>query len=361
MKKLLLGTTALVGAVAFTSAATAQSVEVGGALDVSISGSTNFGVEYTDEDFDFGVDDGEPNGREFFFNQDHEIIFEADGVDDATGTRYGVSLALEAQDGTGAGFDTAWTYISGNWGEFRLGDDDAATDQLLITSTFVAAGSGGVDGDQRTVPTHNIEDSGASTKILYFTPEVAGFQGGVSYAIKGDDRGEEPVFGSGADFDPTTGNLIDSNTSDHIDLAANWQGSFGGADVGVYGGATFFSIDALDENATNYQFGGYGELFGIGLAGSIGFEDEDLEALGGRDLFWNIGAGGDFAGVDLSFNFHQDDFEDADLETQEQYIVSASVPLLPGVSLGGDVAYVSDYEGGDEDGVNALLQLDTSF
>lgn len=355
MKKLLLGTTALVGAVAFTSAATAQSLEVGGALDVSISGTVDFGVEYADEDFGFGVDDGEPTGREFFFNQDHEIVFRADGVGDATGIRYGVNLELEAQDGTGAGFDEAWTYISGNWGEFRLGDEDAVTDLLLITSSFVAAGTGAVDGNQRTVPGHQIVDSGESTKILYFTPEVAGFQAGVSYAIKGGDRGEDAVFG-------TLDDDGDSNTSDHIDLAANWQGSFGGADLGVYGGASFFTIDELDENATNYQFGGYGELFGIGLAGSIGFEDEELEAVGGRDLFWNVGVGGDYAGVGLSFNFQQDDFEDGDLDTQEQYIVSASVPLLPGVSLDGDVAYVSDFEGiGDQDGVNALLELETNF
>ena len=344
MKKLLFGTTALVGALAFTGAANAQTISTGGALDLTISGSSDFGAEFADEDFGFnGGDEG--NEREWFLNQDHEIVFEADGVGDATGIGYGVQLQLESQDGDGAGFDEAWGYISGNFGEFRFGNEDAVTDQLLITASFVAAGTGGVDGNQRTVREHQIADSGESTKILYFTPNVAGFQGGVSYAIKGGDKGEDAVFGEA--------------TSDHVDLGANWQGSFAGVDVGVYGGASFFTLDAEDDTVTNFQFGGYGEIFGLGVSGSYADEDEDLNA---RDYLWNIGVGGEFAGVGLSFNFQQEEFEDEDADSSEQYIVGADVGLLPGVVLAGDVAYVSDLDGdGDADGINALLELKTSF
>jgi hypothetical protein len=354
MKKLLFGTTALVGAFAFAGAANAQSVNVGGALDLNISGSSDFGIEYADEDLGFGDPDVDGGDREWFFNQDNEVVFNATGVGDATGISYGVQIELEmatgsgTEGGTNARFDEAYTFISGNFGEFRLGDEDAATDQLLITSSFVAAGTGGVDGNQRALGNHQIADSGEFTKILYFTPQIAGFQAGASYALKAGDRGENPFIGQ--------------STSDHIDLAANWQGSFAGTDVGAYGGVTFFTIDAEDENAINYQLGGYAELFGFGFAGSIGFEDEDLEELGGRDLFWNVGVGGGFAGVDLSFNFQQDEFESGDLDNQEQYIFGASVPLLPGMALDGEVAYVSDFEGdGDQDGINVLLELGTAF
>lgn len=347
MKKILFGTSALVGAFALAGAAQAQTINVGGALDLNISGSADFGVEFADSDFGFDTAQGE---REWFFNQDHEIVFNATGVGDATGIEYGVQLELERVDGTDAGFDEAYMFFSGNFGEFRLGDEDAVTDQLLITGSFVAAGTGGIDGNFRALPNHQIADSGETTKILYFTPLVAGFQGGVSYAIKGGDRGEAPFFGE--------------SSSDHFDLGANWQGSFGGVDLGVYGGASLFTLDAADETAVNYQFGGYGQMMGIGLSGSIGFEDEDLVS---RDMFWNVGVGGGVAGVDVSFNFQMDDFEDgafglADPEDQESYIFGVSVPLLPGVALDGDIAYVNNFRGDDDaDGLNALAELGLSF
>jgi hypothetical protein len=345
MKKILFGTSALVGAFALAGAAQAQSVSIGGALDLEIGGLADFGIEYADSDLGFDTVQGE---REWYFNQDQEITFTGTGVGDATGIEYGFQVEVERGSGVNAQFDEAYTFVSGNFGEFRLGDEDAVTDQLLITASFVAAGTGGVDGNQRAFPVHQIVDSGETTKILYFTPLVAGFQGGISYAIKGGDRGETPFFGE--------------STSDHFDLGANWQGTFGGVDLGVYGGATMFTIDAEDETAINYQFGGYGQMMGIGLSGSIGFEDEELEALGGRDMFWNLGVGGGVAGVDVSFNFQMDDFEDGALEDQEAYIFSASVPLLPGVALDGDISYVNNFRGADDaDGLNALAELGLSF
>ena len=369
MKKILFGTTALVGALALTTAADeakAQSINIGGALDLTISGSTDFGIEYADEDLEVEDPDGDGDRREFFFNQDHEIVFAGVGVGDTTGIEYGFNLQLERQDGDGAGFDEAYTFISGNFGEFRLGNEDAVTDQLLITASFVAAGTGGVDGNHRALGGHQIADSGEATKILYFTPQVAGFQGGISYAINSGDSGETAGLIAGT-IDPVTGDVVGANTTNHVDVGANWQGEFGGVGLGVYGGATFFTVEQLaavgdDEDVINYQFGGYADVMGIGLSGSLGFEDEDLP--GARDFFYNIGVGGEFAGVGLSFNFQQDDFEDGtnQPENQEQYIFGASVPLLPGVALDADVAYVSDFQGDDDrDGLNALAELGVSF
>ena len=344
MKKLLLGTTALVGAVAFTSAATAQSVNVGGALDLEITGYSEFQVEFADEDFGEGV--GGP--REYFFNQDSEIDFIATGVGDATGITYGANLELEV-DGENARWDEAWIFFESSWGEVRLGNDDAVTDNLRITSNFVERGTGGLDGDGRvfardTRPADGVE----ATKIVYYTPQVAGFQGGISYAINGGDFGNSSGTGSNDD------------TSDHVDVGVNYLGSFGDFDFGAYGGVSFFSTAEPDsENATGWQIGATGGAFGFDLAGSYWVNDDDLEGTGVTDIdnAFNIALGTEFAGVGLSLAYQNesgfDDAGDADI-----YGGSADVGVLPGVALQGDIFYVDQ---DDTDGLNALVGLNVAF
>ncbi|NBB71109.1 MAG: porin [Alphaproteobacteria bacterium] len=343
MKKLLFGTTALVGAVAFTNAATAQSVNVGGALDIEITGYSEFQVEFADEDLGGGV--GGP--REWFFNQDTEVDFIATGVGDATGITYGANIELDIGDGSNVQFDETWLFFQSNWGEVRLGNDDAVTDNLRITSNFVERGTGGLDGDGRffardTRPV----DGGEATKIAYYTPQVAGFQGGVSYAI------------NGGDFGTTAGPNAD--TSDHLDVGVNYLGSFGAFDFGAYGGVSFFSTAEPDsENATGWQIGATAGAFGFDIAGSYWSNDDDLDGTGVTDIdnAFNIALASEFAGVGVSLAYQNesgfDDDGDADI-----YGGSADVGVLPGVALQGDVFYVDQ---DDTDGVNALVGLNVAF
>jgi hypothetical protein len=366
MKKLLFGTTALVGAFAFANASQAQTINVGGALDLSISGTSDFGVEYFSDDI-------APTEREWTFNQDTEIIFRADGVSDTAAITYGANIELELEtgadaeevvtgidedgepittsiggNGSNAQFDEIWGYVQGSWGEVRFGNEDSAVDILNINASFVAAGTGGLDGNQRSVVDPKLADSGESTKILYFTPNIAGFQAGVSYAIRAGDFGE------------TFATSLTSNQSDVVDIGANWQGEFANVGLGVFGGYVFGSADEGDD-FSNFQVGGYAEAFGIGLAGSYGSEDGTA-----RDNFWNIGVGGEFAGVGLSFGYQSADPVDGD--STDYYVLSADTGLLPGVSLRGEVAF-ADFDDLDEgpleddfgDGTNVLLELRTAF
>jgi len=371
MKKLLFGTTALAGALAFAGGATAQEISLGGALDLTISGVSEFEVEWADEDLGFTSSD-EDAPREWFFNQDHEVRFLAIGVGDATGITYGVDLQLELDtgDGENAQWDEAFIFVEGNFGRFELGDEDGATDTLTIAAQNIAAGTGGIDGAQRSVGAAFLFDSGEATKITYFTPLVAGFQAGVSYAIDGDDRGS---------------NGGSNEIGDFIELGGNWQGAFGGFDLGVFGGAVFADAagfgeeeddegilpdDFVGDSGVAWTIGGLVGAYGFELAGAYGSEDGDdgvaeiVGIAGGeflRDNFWNIGIGTEFAGVAGSFTFQRDSGEDD--ETYDQFVFSADTGLLPGVSLQGDIPYVyieNDYDV-DESGVNAVARLAVSF
>jgi hypothetical protein len=375
MKKLLFGTTALAGALALSGAASAQTVSTGGALDLRISGESQFEVEYADEDFGFGaggpgqafldpatgniVDPGEEDGdRSWFFNQDHEIRFNADGVADAMNLRYGANLELElgtggAGTGVNAEWDEAWVYIGGSWGEVRLGDEDAVTDNLKIVGQTNNAGTGGLDGAQRTVGPVRHADSGEVTKIIYYTPLISGFQAGINYAINSGDRGS------------SAGN--NTNTRNHIDFGANWQGGFSGVDLGVYGGLSTFTTaktapaGPTDESAVNYTIGGIAEYAGFSLAGSWSQNDSDVFTVDG-DTSWisQVGVGTEFSGVNASFAYAYQALRNS--ENTKSYILSADTGLAPGLSLQGDIAWVNDFDGNDDaDGINALVALEVAF
>jgi hypothetical protein len=365
MKKLLFGTTALVGAVAFTNAASAQSVNVGGALDLTISGYSEFEIEYADEDLGFidgsTDDDGEPDGdpREWFFNQDHEIRFLAVGVGDATGITYGIDLQLENAGGTDAGWDEAFIFFSGNFGRVQLGDEDGALSTLTISAVNVQRGTAGLDGGYRAVPSAFLFDSGEATKATYFTPNVAGFQAGVSYAIDADDRG-------------TNGG--ENEVGDVFEFGANWQGTFADFDLGAFGGLTYADASGSGgDSGTAWTIGGLVGFAGFDLGGAYGDEtgadgvsETSAFVSGDRENFWQIGVGGEFAGVGVSVGYQRDKYAAAagSEPTTDTYVISADTGILPGVSLQGDVAYVDvdpDGQPGDDDGVNAILRTNISF
>lgn len=371
MKKLLFGSTALVGAFALTGAASAQTVSPGGALDLTIRGYSDFEVEFADEDFGFGsggpgddpfldpetgnvVFPGEqPGNREWFFNQDNEVVFRADGVADAMNLRYGANLELELGSGVNAQWDEAWLYVGGSWGEVRLGDEDAVTDNLKINGVFNNAGTGGLDGNQRTAGAVRHADGEEATKIIYYTPTIAGFQAGIDYAINAGDRGSS----AGDNTEPRN----------VIDFGANWEGAFAGFGLGAYGGLSTFTTAKTapagprDETAVNYTIGGYVEYLGISLAAGFSQNDSDVFTADG-DLSWlaNVGLAAEFAGVNTSFAYQFDALRNSD--NQSQYIVSADTGIAPGVSVAGDIAYVNNFEGTDgSDGINALVNLEVAF
>jgi hypothetical protein len=376
MKKLLFGTTALVGAVAFTNAASAQSVSVGGALDLTISGYSEFEIEYADEDLGFtdgssrqvvdpatGEVSTESTGspREWFFNQDHEIRFLAVGVGDATGITYGIDLQLENAGGTDAGFDEAFIFFSGNFGRVQLGDEDGALSTLTISAVNVQRGTAGLDGGYRAVPSAFLFDSGEATKATYFTPNVAGFQAGVSYAIDADDRG-------------TNGG--ENDVGDVFEFGANWQGTFANFDLGAFGGLTYADASGSGgDSGTAWTIGGLVGFAGFDLAGAYGDEtgtdgvsEGNPFGDGARENFWQLGVGTEFAGVGVSVGYQRDTYAGGvggAEPTTDTYVISADTGILPGVSLQGDVAYVDtdqDAAGVDDpDGVNAILRTNISF
>ncbi len=348
MKKVLLGTTGMIAAAAIAGGAVmtaptpsyAQDISVGGLLDVRITGRHDFSYRYFDSDLS-------ANRNSQFWN-DFRIELNADGVGDATGIRYGYRSRFRTDssqaDAGDVVFDRNWAFFQGGFGEFRGGQLLPVTDLLRISgSSFTAKGTGGIDGLSANAPRVRVQDSGIGGKIMYLTPNIMGFQAGVDYASQDSDVGR--AVGA-----QPAGN----SHNDSWSAGANWQGSFGALDLGVYAGFAGSAGSPGLEGRRNYQVGGR-----VGFAGfdvDVGYgEERSSSNTAGRVNFINAGIGTELGGTGLGFTFQNDNIKFGN--ATQYYYLSATQPVLPGVSLRGDLGYVD----GDEDGVDLILQVRTVF
>ena len=129
MKKVLLGSTALVAAGLMAGPAFAQ-------LELSISGSIDMHAGYASEDLDSGRE-------EYGITTDTTLNFNADGVAD-NGLEYGTRLNID-DSGDEFRIDETYVLLRGTFGEVRLGQDDPAASTLRFA--VPAVGNGQADGD----------------------------------------------------------------------------------------------------------------------------------------------------------------------------------------------------------------------
>jgi outer membrane protein OmpU len=320
MKRVLLGSTAIVGAGMFlANPAHAQ-------LEVVLSGYTEFGVVWADEE-ELVQPAGDDSDNNFDFFMDNEVFVNAQGTDDATGITYGSKVEIEVgsfggatpQDVEAQGdafVDEVILFFSGAFGRTELGQEDGATDVMMLDAASVAAGTGGIDGDLPINLTGaQIIDTDDEAKVTYFTPRVGGFQAGVSY-------------------------IPDAFGNEHfIESGLNFVGQFAGLDVGVAAVASLVEgFEDLDDNLS-WNAGGTVGFAGLNFGASYG-QDDGRDALGliGRDII-TAGVGFGLGPANASFTWEYNDFDDGGLDEAHLFVGSADVGLMPGVVLKGDVGY----------------------
>ncbi|MDH3661822.1 MAG: porin [Alphaproteobacteria bacterium] len=330
-KKLLLGSTALVGAFALAAPAFAD-------IEVTLSGQVEFGASAADEET---IDDG----RGYFFFMDSETKIEAEGAAD-NGVNYSAKVELETDaDGDGGDVNADETRIAlwGGFGRVELGREDGAADNMFVAGEDFQAGTGGIDGDPANLDFPGVNDSGDAAKITYFTPRVGGFQVGASFT---------PDTGDGEDdSDDDAGDI-----EEHVELGANFTGAFGGADVTLTAVASIGDAEVGDDDLEDWGIGGGVEFGGLGIGAGYTVQ-EDLDEGDG----FTVGAKYGFGPANVSAGYSYDN-PDAGDETGV-FVVSGDYGLWPGVTLKGDIAFNDDDDdtGADDDSTTAgvvTLQLD---
>lgn len=240
MKHTLLGTTALVAAGLMVGSAYAAD----GGVKLGIGGMYRgaYGSHFDTQDSgEGGVEDADLD-RGDVLKQDIEVHFKGEGVLD-NGLTVGARIELEGQT-SGDQIDATYAYISGGFGELRIGDDGdayakmcylvpAASHIFGADSPVFNFSNAGVFGYGATNGTcYGLSDN--ATKMIYFSPVFGGFQFALSYAPDGteDTRNVDGGFGTRSDD-----NTFQS--SEEYSAAIQFDRDFNGVHVIVGGGAAY--------------------------------------------------------------------------------------------------------------------------
>ena len=319
MKKLLLGSTALLGAIALSGAASAQQVVTKAPFTLTIGGSfsTYFGINAGGDE---GLAGTAANGKKNYdFLSETLLQFQATAKTD-NGLTYGAAVRKYFNTGgnqgqTGGGFsafqgtsttdyDRSFVFLQGSFGRFDFGDVNSTRASFMTTalnSVGPVWGNGlGPDGGlaaffynvQGTTISGAITSPGnyttfggnsttRRTKLVYTSPSFAGFQAGLSYMPSAGD--------SGANFDRTDTLVGGASTTaingranyrDAIEGGLRYKGTFSGVTVTPALGFLFASgyksltsTQATLEDATSLfagiQFDYMGASLGVGYTNSF--------------------------------------------------------------------------------------------
>jgi predicted porin len=323
MRKILLGTTAVAGAALLAPAAFAQApvttapgnlaggnivgtqgvtapspaIAAASGLAVRIGGYFDFSAAMIYDDWDQarsrnaagGVNNAQRRSR-YDQRNDLELYIYIDGRA-ANGMTYGAmfeyqmdNAATGAADGTTVSLDEAWGYIGmPNLGTLQFGQQDNAASQLQVRAP--SAGLVGSDGDwydfivntglfSSAYITSGINDGNDSTKVIYLSPQFAGFDFGLSYGQNSYEGERDNVPNS------TSAQRDRLSLENELSAAIRYRGTFGPVGVNAGLGGMWANSGALNaagaplgtlraQNVTAYTAGLTFSAYGFAVGGEF--------------------------------------------------------------------------------------------
>ena len=265
MKKLLLGSTALVaGGLMAAPAMAADPIKIG------VGGYYTFYGLAGNIDPTYALNGTVTSYKGFAFTQEGEIHFLGQTKLD-NGTTVGLNVEFEAWNpgaGAAAQVDEAFVYAFGDWGRMELGSRDAASYRMYYGTPSALIGFGAIQhnhnwasnsviannkGYGRSMATTITPQWQDTNRINYFTPRFAGLQIGMGYAPKlfapftltQNGLGTGPaggVCGSQQAVNINNCPTADYAWQDLIDVGANYLNKFGDVTVALYGAYAYASF-----------------------------------------------------------------------------------------------------------------------
>lgn len=272
MKKILLGTSAIVGAsVLLASPAWAQAQKP----KLEMSGFLRFEAWQIDQDKVIG-----DVTRGVAFEMDDIEIHSKGSSKADNGLEYGFYVELQETSSSATAYDEGNVFFAGNWGRLELGSQDAVHNNWKMGAYAISADKDGAwDGNNLFYTRSNAAYIGTdffggddSNKISYMTPVFSGFQAGISYMPNSE---AEFNSGLGSQAAGTQGVGGNGNMNDQIGIAAIYKGTFSGVGIeatGRYARAEYQGNDlnttSEKENAEAWGFGAKVSYMGFSVAGS---------------------------------------------------------------------------------------------
>ena len=355
MRKLLLGTTAIIGASILTTGQTLAADPP----ELKISGYIKFETWFAGQDNpDVGatrasgatqrdIQKGDASRGYFFDVDDAEIHFRADGVAD-NGLEYGAKIELDV-DGTSTIADEIVVSLGGAWGTILLGQEDGAEDLVKVAGWSVLAGQGAWDGDLDSIfnftsplnSAKNSWDTSDATKITYFTPSFAGFRAGLSWTPDtGSERGTD-IQDGGDDFE------------NHIGFGLEHKGDFNdiGWHVSGRGGHAEPEDSTSDvEDLWGWAIGARINYMGWSLAGSYNENDDSGVSKSSRadaGQWWDVGLAYSTGPYKVSGGFYRSTQDTALGNENEVSIINfgSSYIVTSGLQVYAEYNYIDDDPG----------------
>jgi outer membrane protein OmpU len=387
MKKILLGTTGLVGAALLATAASAETPKV------TLGGFSDFQAGWTSDDRD-------ANTRSVGFRNDNEVDVKVDGKTDA-GLGYGAEIDLEADttsdvNNQGVNASRTFTYLDGKWGRFEMGDNKSVAATMRVDASTLAVATGGINGAWsdfvQGVPTNVNGTHGAvagggfvtesklltehgstntfgdestynATKVNYYTPKYAGFQAGVSYTPNDQSRGQTLVRDDNfaATANGQIGNVIDAGLSYENQFSGGIKLSV--AATGEWGQADTAGV----EDTAAWNAGALLGWKGFSVAGSYGDWEDSNNVSGADSTYWTAGLGYEAGPVGLSATYINSTRQVAGTSDNDftNLVLGADYKLAPGLTPYAEVSFY-DFDangngGYDNNGTSVILGTQVAF
>ncbi len=360
MKKVLLGTTALLGAGLVASPAFAAD---GIKLGVGGFFKTAYMVNFDD---DGEGERGNERNTDGVFS-DSEVHFTGSTVLD-NGLEVGARIELEGEDDAGDQIDEAWIYFSGGFGELRMGsDDDALANACIVppggTGNFSAFSPNqwGANTNTSNSVCSGVDDRGDAQKFVYISPSFAGFQFTGSYTPNGGDERHGDGVGAHLGMPVNADNESRHNVSAY--LSYSYEGDGWGLTAG--GGASFEGhveqTVGPDRDEQDFYQAGLNLTFGNFSVGGVFEYYNDLLDQGANNIdAWVAGAGIAYSmdawtvGAQYSHGDADDDGSDGGSSTQDRIVLTGNYALGPGINIDGELGYTWL----DENGNGAVFTTD---
>ena len=315
MKKLLLGTTALVAAGAFAFAAQADEM-MAEPVSVGVGGYTTGALGIASDS-----DDG-TRGQEI------QYVYEI-GVSGSTTLDNGITVAVSGQIGRSAGADEAMdeihTTLSGSFGSLRLGRTESAA--FNTTTAAPGAGIGGMLGVNYSwfstaasaVNTYSGIGMEDAFKVVYTSPNFNGLTIGLSYA---PNNVEENFQGRSTD-----------GLGEHTAVGLTYGTDF------MEGGSLSFGMamematasEGMDPEAM--RFGVNVGIDQLSFGGSM-LDDENTASAG---MAFDVGASWTEGATQIGIQYAADENNGGNGETTKTAL-HLTYTLGPGVLIGGQIA-----------------------
>ena len=274
MKKILLGTTALVAATAVSAGMSSAKAE----MNVSGWSYQAFGIAL-DSDTNTTQHDGAVS------YQNSEIIFSGSTTLE-NGMEVSAKAEMNAANGEGrsstsAGanesIDEANFTISDDWGSVMLGGNDGASDMMHVGCAWISGGKGvcsGVYSQLASNATYGGAFMGTSgtmwsdpNQITYMSPSMNGLQLGLTYA---------PANRSSAATAPAWTYPTNTDLENNMSLAVAYSGEMNDVSVALSGGVDYVGNPNNVGGDDDYKMYRFGADLGMGAFGlNLGYATRD--------------------------------------------------------------------------------------